>query len=158
GSVSGHKWKISSSRMEVIFFKLAETFLVEALSFPSRVGTAVARRPLFRSGRAALPHPAPTLGDDAQAHEWIGVANAGGREPTGNEPVHSRPGHASALTAAFEDPLPDASDRESEGRDRLAVEWHSIVPHVPRHHRPQVGPQFRHRRMHASPKLGFDLL
>src|SRR5207245_6480704 len=34
---------------------------------PNRVGTAVARRPLFRSRRAALPHPAPALGDDAQA-------------------------------------------------------------------------------------------
>src|SRR6266705_3477544 len=31
------------------------------------VGTPVARRPPHRSGRAGLPHPAPTLGDDAEA-------------------------------------------------------------------------------------------
>jgi hypothetical protein len=31
------------------------------------VGTAVTRRPLHRSGRAALPHPAPTSGDDVEA-------------------------------------------------------------------------------------------
>ncbi len=34
------------------------------------VGTPVARRPPHRSGRAALPHPAPTLGDDAEASAW----------------------------------------------------------------------------------------
>src|SRR2546428_5436355 len=35
------------------------------------VGTPVARRPPHRSGRAALPHPAPTLGDDAEPREKI---------------------------------------------------------------------------------------
>src|SRR5436309_461137 len=35
------------------------------------VGTPVARRPPHRTGRAALPHPAPTLGDDAEPREKI---------------------------------------------------------------------------------------
>jgi hypothetical protein len=29
----------------------------------------IAHDPLHRSGQAELPHPAPTLGEDAQAHE-----------------------------------------------------------------------------------------
>lgn len=41
----------------------------------------IADHPLHRSGRAALPHPAPTLGDDAEAHERVRMADAGGREP-----------------------------------------------------------------------------
>ena len=44
------------------------------------VGTPVARRPPHRSGRAALPHPAPTSGfDDAKTHEGIRMADARGR-------------------------------------------------------------------------------
>jgi hypothetical protein len=31
----------------------------------------IAHDPLHRSGRAELPHPAPTLGEDVQAHERI---------------------------------------------------------------------------------------
>jgi hypothetical protein len=31
----------------------------------------IAHNPLLRSGRVALPHPAPTLGKDAQTHEGI---------------------------------------------------------------------------------------
>ena len=33
------------------------------------VGMAVADHPLHRSGRAAFPHPAPTLGDNASPHQ-----------------------------------------------------------------------------------------
>lgn len=39
----------------------------------------IAGHPLHRSGRAELPHPAPTLGDDAQAHEGIGVTDVNRR-------------------------------------------------------------------------------
>jgi hypothetical protein len=35
----------------------------------------IAHDPLHRSGRAELPHPAPTLGEDAQAHERIGMTD-----------------------------------------------------------------------------------
>ena len=41
----------------------------------------IADHPLHRSGRAALPHPAPTSGGDAQALRGIGMTDAGGREP-----------------------------------------------------------------------------
>jgi hypothetical protein len=35
----------------------------------------IAHNPLHRSGRAALPHPAPALGDDAEANERIERTN-----------------------------------------------------------------------------------
>ena len=41
----------------------------------------VTYNPLHGSGQAALPHPALALGDDGEAHEWIGVTDAGMREP-----------------------------------------------------------------------------
>ena len=37
------------------------------------VGTAIARRPPHRSGRAVLPHPAPTLGHDAKPVKPVAV-------------------------------------------------------------------------------------
>ncbi len=38
----------------------------------------IAHDPLHRSGQVELPHPAPTSGDDAQAHERIRKTRAGG--------------------------------------------------------------------------------
>ena len=40
----------------------------------------IAYDPLHRSGRAALPHPAPALGDDAEANKRIGMTDASGRQ------------------------------------------------------------------------------
>src|SRR6516165_10496694 len=48
---------------------------------PVGVGIAIARDPLRRSGQALLTHPAPTLGDNAQALERIGMTNANRGEP-----------------------------------------------------------------------------
>ena len=53
----------------------------------------IAHDPLHRSGRAALPHPAPTLGDDAQAHEGIRMTDTSRRKPP------SRSGGACGATA-----------------------------------------------------------
>jgi hypothetical protein len=38
-----------------------------ATTGPVGVGIAIARDPLHRSGRAVLPHPAPTSGSDVEA-------------------------------------------------------------------------------------------
>jgi hypothetical protein len=54
---------------------------------------------LHSSGRAALPHPAPTLGDSAQAHEGIRVADASGRKPCNDQRPHPARGQVVALTA-----------------------------------------------------------
>src|SRR5262249_5803601 len=44
-----------------------------------------------RSGRAELPHPAPTLGHNAHARQRIGMADDGRRKPSGEQPIHTIP-------------------------------------------------------------------
>jgi hypothetical protein len=44
--------------------------------------------PLDRCGRAELPHPTPTLGKDAQAHERIGMTSFNRREPARDPTAH----------------------------------------------------------------------
>src|SRR6266481_4995272 len=55
------------------------------------VGIMITHDPLHRSGRAGLPHPAPTLGDDAQAHERIRITNLSRRKPSLNVAPHAAP-------------------------------------------------------------------
>jgi len=95
----------------------------------------IAEHPLHRSGRAALPNPAPTLGNDAQAHEWIRVADKGGREPSGDQGRHSSPRQVIALTATTQHPPPRATDRTAESTDRRASHRHAIVAHVTENNR-----------------------
>ena len=63
----------------------------------------IAYDPLHRSGRAALPHPAPALGDDAEANERIGMTDASGRQPPDDVPLHPAPGEAVSLAATQKD-------------------------------------------------------
>jgi len=99
----------------------------------------IAEHPLHRSGRAALPHPAPTLGDDAEAHEGIGMTDVRRRKPAGNQVLHSAPGQMVALTAPTQYLPPQATDRETEGTNRRPVHRHAVVVHVTEQDRPQVG-------------------
>jgi hypothetical protein len=55
-------------------------------SAPVGVGIVMARDPLRRSGQALLTHPAPTLGDNAQALERIGMTDADRGEPASEMP------------------------------------------------------------------------
>src|SRR5206468_3260232 len=73
----------------------------------------VTHNPLHRSGRAALPHPAPTLGDDAEANEWVGMPDADGRLPPR---THRLPQHREATR-----PLPRATVREAEEVEGLGL-------------------------------------
>lgn len=43
------------------------------------VGMSVTRHPPLRSRLKELPHPAPALGDNAKAHQWIRVTDTGRR-------------------------------------------------------------------------------
>ena len=51
----------------------------------------IAHNPLHRSGQAELPHPAPTLGDNAQAHERIRMTDASRQKPPGDIMAHPVP-------------------------------------------------------------------
>jgi hypothetical protein len=66
--------------------------------------------PLHRSGRAELPHPAPTLGDDAHAPEGIGVRDEWRRKPVGNQPRHAFPFQPLPLAAPPKRELPVAAN------------------------------------------------
>src|ERR1700722_3706216 len=115
----------------------------------------IADHPLHRSGRAALPHPAPTLGIDAHAHEGIRVADAGGQKPSVDQRRHARPGQMIALTATTQDSPPYAADRKTEGTDRWAVHRDAVVTDVPENNRAQVFANRGDRLVHATLEFGF---
>ena len=62
----------------------------------------IAHDPLHGSGRAALPHPALALGDNAQADEGIGMTDVGRWQPPVDVASHPLPRQMMALTAALE--------------------------------------------------------
>jgi hypothetical protein len=98
----------------------------------------IAEHPLHRSGRAALPHPAPTSGDNAQAHEGIGMADVSRRDPRGDQGLHPTPRQVIALTATTQHSPPHATDRETEGTDGGAVHRDAVVTHVTEDYRAQI--------------------
>src|SRR6202043_3464245 len=83
-------------------------------SHSTKVGVEmiIAEHPLHRSGRAALPHPAPTLGDDAQAHEGIGRTQI--RPPGWDGLVQATPEFGFDLSQL---PLPPRAHRLAQHRE-----------------------------------------
>src|SRR6266581_2740294 len=63
------------------------------------VGIMITHNPLHGSGQAALPHPALTLGDDANAAQGIGMTDGRQRQPAGDETPHAVPKDAAVLAA-----------------------------------------------------------
>src|SRR5271155_2097438 len=118
----------------------------------------IADHPLHRSGRAALPHPAPTSGSDAQALGRIGMAEPSGREPGVEQRPHATPRQVIALTAPAQDSPPDLTDRATEGTDRRAVHRDAVVTHVTENHRTQVLANLGDGVVQACFKFGFHRL
>ena len=118
----------------------------------------IAEHPLHRSGRAALPHPAPTSGGDAQALGRIGMADAGGWQPSAQQGPHATPGQMIALTAPSQHSPPRQSHRSSEGNDCGAVHRDAVVAHVTENDRTQVLANLGDGVVHARLKLGFHRL
>ncbi len=118
----------------------------------------VTHDPLHRSGHAALLHPAPALGNNAEAHERVGVADAGGREPSGEVPRHPTPRERMGLAATQKNPPPQPPHCPTEEADSWAVHGHAVIPDMPTDDRAQVGPLLRDGEVHAPPQLGFHLL
>lgn len=114
----------------------------------------IAEHPLHRSGQAALPHPAPTLGDDAQAHEGIEMADMGGRKRAVEDGPHPPPGQMIALTATPQHVPPQATDRQTEGAECRAIHGHAVVAHVTENDRAQVSADQRDGIVHARAQLG----
>jgi hypothetical protein len=90
----------------------------------------ISEHPLHRSGRAALPHPAPTSGSDAQALGRIGMADAGVRKPGDQQGPPAAPGQMISLTAPSQHSPPHQAYRSPEGNNRRAIPRDAVVAHV----------------------------
>src|SRR5213593_3965108 len=113
----------------------------------------VARNPLHRSGRAALPHPAPASGDNAEADEGIGVTDTRGWKPPVDVSPHPFPRQMVRLAAALEGPPPEPADSRPEGADAASVHGNPVVPHVTPNDRAQIGSYRRDGLVQTPPKL-----
>src|SRR6267378_3980134 len=118
----------------------------------------ITHNPLHGSGRAALPHPALALGDDAHATQGIGMTDRRQRQPASDEAPHALPEYATVLAAPRQRAMPEPSHLESKKRQRRVVHGHAVIPDVSTHHRLQPLAQFGDGFMHASLKLGFHLV
>jgi hypothetical protein len=116
----------------------------------------IAHDPLHRSGRAELPHPAPTLGNNAQAHKRIRMTHTGRRKPPRDQAAHTVPRQMVTLTATAQDRPPEETNRVAEGAQRRAVHGYPVITEVSHEDRTQIGPLFRSGRVHASPQLFFQ--
>ena len=90
----------------------------------------ITEHPLHRSGRAGLPHPAPTSGNDAKSAERIGMTDTSRRQPAIDMPLHPGPGETMALAAPPKRAHPQPADLESKGAQRRGVHRHAVVADV----------------------------
>ena len=114
----------------------------------------IADHPLHRSGRAALPHPAPTSGDDAQTLGRIGMADAGGWQPSAQQGPHATPGQMISLTAPSQHSPPHQGHRSSEGNDCGAVHRDAVVAYVTENDRTQVLANLGDGVVHSTLEFG----
>jgi len=118
----------------------------------------VAPDPLHRSGRAALPHPAPALGHYAKTLQRVWVADSSQRKPSIDVALHAPPDQSVVLAPAAQNLPPQPPNRPAKGADGFAVHRHPIVPDVPKDHRTQIASNLRYGKMHASLKFTLDFL
>ncbi len=84
----------------------------------------IAHNPLHGSGRAALPHPALALGDDAHAAQGIGMTDGRHRQPAGEEAPHAIPKDTAVLATPRQRAMPEPSHLEPKGPQRVLVQGH----------------------------------
>src|SRR5207245_1080723 len=118
----------------------------------------VTHNPLHRSRRAALPHRAPALGDDAEASPRIRVADTRGRKPAVHVAMEPLRREAMFLAAAAERATPQPPHGLTEGDDGPAVQRHAKVADVSGHDRAKVRALLRDGLVHASPELHLQFL
>src|SRR2546426_599388 len=113
----------------------------------------IARNPLHRSGRAALPHPAPALGDNAEADEGRGMADTCGWKPPVEVSPHPFPRQMMRLAAALEGPPPEPADGRAESANAAPVHGNPVVPHVAPNDRAQISAHRRDGLVQTPPKV-----
>src|SRR5437870_7005587 len=91
------------------------------------VGIAIAHDPLHRSGRADFPHPALTLGEDAQTAERIGMTDSRWWQPAVYQAPHPVPSDTALLAASRKRAVPSPAHLSPESTQRRAIHGHPIV-------------------------------
>jgi hypothetical protein len=87
----------------------------------------IAHGPLRRSGRAELPHPAPTLGEDAETYQRIRLTDRSRRKPPRDITPHAAPRQMVTLTATAQDRAPQVSYCFAESAQRRAIHGHPVI-------------------------------
>src|SRR5580693_2269809 len=116
----------------------------------------IAHDPLHRSGQAELPHPAPTLGEDAQAHERIRMTNTGRRKPSRNIALHAAPRQVVTLATTAQHRPPQIAHGLAKSAQCRTIHGHSVIAEVAQQDRAQVRSLFPNGRVHASPQFFFQ--
>jgi hypothetical protein len=109
--------------------------------------------PRHRSGRAALPHPAPTLGEDAKTQEGIRMTDTCRRKPPSNQTLHAVPWQVASLTSSTQNRSPEITHCHAKGPQCRTVHGHSVITKVAQQDRAQVSPLFRNGPVHALPQF-----
>ena len=112
--------------------------------------------PLPRSGQAELPHPAPTLGEDAETHKRIRMIDRSRRKPPRDKTLHAAPRQMVTLTATAQDRSPQVSHRPAESAQRRTVHGYSVISEVAQQDRAQIRSLFQDGRVHALPQFVFQ--
>jgi hypothetical protein len=94
------------------------------------VGIMIAHNPLHGSGRAAFPHPALALGNNAHAAQGIGITDDRYRQPAGDQAPHAVPKDATVLTAPRQRAMPEPPHLEPKDMQRSLVKGHTVIPDV----------------------------
>src|SRR6267378_3349773 len=118
----------------------------------------IAHDPLHGSGRAALPHPALALGEDAHATQGIGMTDRRKWQPMVDKTPHASPEDAAVLAAPRQRAMPEPPHLESKNSQRRVVHGHSVIPDMSPHHRLQPLALFGDGFVHTTLKLGFHLI
>jgi hypothetical protein len=90
----------------------------------------IAHNPLHGSGRAAFPHPALALGNNAHAAQGIGITDDRYRQPAGDQAPHAVPKDATVLTAPRQRAMPEPPHLEPKDMQRSLVKGHTVIPDV----------------------------
>ena len=112
--------------------------------------------PRHRSGRAVLPHPAPTLGEDAKTQEGIRMTDACRRKPPSNQTLHAVPWQVASLTSTTQNRSPEKTHCHAKGPQCRTVHGHSVITEVAQQDRAQVSPLFRNGLVHALPQFTLE--
>src|SRR5262249_26883626 len=102
------------------------------------------------------PHPAPTLGNNAQAYERIRMANLSRRKPSRNVACHAAPRQVVTLTATAQDRPPQITHPLAKCAQRWTVHGHPVVAERTQQNRAQIRSLFPNGGVHAVPQLVFQ--